>query len=655
MALNALSSRAQPQAGRTVRGKPDTGGGAVAEDVLENVFGYGLLAMMYEFAQMREMLSTGVSPTDLMTDSKVLLDQARKAAGLAPTEVTRRLADTIALRLEGVAIEIRQTNESFGDVFGSLFPPHAPDLDDIGAYPTGVAGKLCWDASNPLAGYDNHPDFNIDTLISVSGDERGIFNETGSDLSGTLNDDVAATDNYPAKAFGHADEGTLQLIRLSSTGSEDILHTVDLSSFSSGLTETGFGSGFTLSAAAPVTYAGGDPFPARQYRTGTWHVNRNDIQNGFSRILVRHAQGDGTVVNTDSFKVILDADTTQAVISNESVDTLTQPNTKNLSGVVYNIAPVTAVYHVDLANCYRRTYVAGSAFTTSRSNCSISTVDDYPASGGDSLKALTNLMETLTVNVTRLLDGSFGINSITPQRTVQTENSGGGASLSGLLYDNQSDNDTDLDHQFNGESHRMKNAGDFNTDRSADWDSSESLVGADAGHNNGLEYRNGVLDYPFQNYSAIANAPGGNPNYSAASGERYCILLVENSGGGQNFGLRIEGSATLVQDTGTLTPNSDEVAISCRWPTQTGWMDVTQNYLTSQWGSTADAWNAAPSVGCYAATYGSDQTIPTTSPRLGITIGTKDAANSFDKFYLRIRVPSGWTGNLSRIRIDWGL
>ena len=514
-----------------------------------------------------------------------------------------------------------------------LLPPDAPPLDDLSfTTAAGATGKNTWNSLNPLTGYTNLPGDVLDSLFTTSGTKHGIYNAT-TDVAGVLNDDVVATPNYPANAFGKADQATLEL-KVNGV----VIHTVDLTTFVSGDSLNVNGSGFTnLLAATPVTFDSGDPFPTKKYRTGGWIVKAADLSNGYNEIKVTHTIP--TPVTTTIEELLVDDAVTATAYSAESIGAKSSGGTKQLSGVTYDTG-ITAPYNLTIDNAYRNTFEDGSAIThPTTTNCSVPTAT-LANSLGDEAKQIV-LAQTATVDVSRMIDAAITVNSRT-NRTVQSDLNSGGSSLSGLLYDSVSASSTDLLENFDDEVRRLKSNSDFATDLVSNWDEAQSLVGIDSGHNDGLLVASGILDYPAIDYSAIANAPAGNPNYSAAAGTRFYYRLFTNATGTGNFRLNIQGSATLIAEASELGTNNNNVKISLRWPTETGWLDVTKDFNEGSWND---------GDGCFSASLGSDKTIPTSN--LGVTIGTKNSANSFDKCYVRITVGAGWTGNLTDFDVTW--
>jgi hypothetical protein len=524
------------------------------------------------------------------------------------------------------------------DILNSLVPPPAPDLDNISATSSsGPAGKNTWNSAQPQSGYANLPGDGLDTTFSISGDENGVVASGAGAFSGVLNDDVSAhAFAYPANSFGNGDLGTIQLLI-----GDVVIHSEDLTTFSNGTTTNANGSGFNLSAATPVEFESTDPFTPRQYRTGTWNVELADQTNGYNDIKVKHVLTAQTLTTNDQ-EWLVDGDTTATSYSGEILDTLGMTGSKDISGVNYHTGG-TADYDITIENAQRNTYRTGNAITFSETNVSSLSNQSFANTNGNEAQATVITNKTATINATRILNGSITV-STNITRTVQTSPGSSGASITSLLMDNASSTSTDLLTGFDDENRRISSDEDFATDLSATWDSSLSLVGGDGGHNDGLQVYNSQLIYPVTNFSSITNGPGGNPDYSSAAGTRYFYGYFSNGTGTASFRLTVQGSATLIAEASALGTSNNNIKLSLRAPSETGWLDVMSSFIEG---------NFNDGDGCYSASLGNDQTIPTTN--LGCTIGTKSTANSFDKMYFRLTVGDSWTGNLTSISIAWGV
>ena len=541
------------------------------------------------------------------------------------------ITGTQLVTISGFQSEVNETLDA-------LLPPDAPSLDNIEiSNPTGVAGKNTRITAQPITTYQELPGDGLDVTFSTGGTENGVVASGASAWTGVLNDDVAAhAYAYPADSFGEADVGTLQLLVNS-----NIIHSENLVSFGSGATTNGNGSGFTLSAATPVQFSEGASLETRKYRTGTWNVEVEDQSNGYNAVQVRHVVTSGTISTNDQ-EWVVDDDTTATSFSSDVLDNLLMAGSKYISGVEYHTSG-TADYDITISNAQRNTYRTGTPISFTETNVANVSDKAFSATGGNEGQTTVITNENVTINSTSLLNGSISMRT-TVLRTVQSSANSTTRTISGILLNNVSATSTDLADSFNDEDYRIQSDEDFSTDLAATWDSTVSLVGGDGGHNDGMQVYNGALDYPTIDFSAITNGPAGNVNYSAAAGTRYYYrYFTETSPTTANFRLSVAGTATLISEASALGTGNNNVKISIRAPSQTGWLDTMVAFTEGFFGD---------GDGAYSSSLGSDQTIPTTN--LGLTIGTKSTANSFDKIYVRITVGAGWTGTITSMSLVWG-
>ena len=538
--------------------------------------------------------------------------------------------------------EVDDALDELASNLSPLLPSAAPVLDDIDCDTgAGVRGRNTWDSSNPISGYRNDDsNFPVDTDINPTGQVKGIYDyDTFTTISGTLNEDVPVDDNYPANAFGPggADGGSVNDLKLVVNGST--VHTVDLLTFGSGDSKNGNQSGFTnLLDDTPVYFPDTTPFPARTYRTGGWVVHKDDCSKGINEVKIQQTTDAGTVT-TDIFYFVLDDSNTATAFGTGSFGTRSGAGTKQLSGVTYWTGTITYPYSITIANAYRNTYVReGTAITFQESACSIAN-KQLDLSAGDEAKAADIVNRTATISSgIRLIGGNIST-STRVERTVQSDDTSGSASKTGILYDDVSATSTALIEGFDDEDYRLHSGTSWDTDVTSNWDESKSLVGADANYNDGAQVLNSALDYPSQNFGGMAEAPGGNPNYTTATGQRYYYRFFEQASPTTNsFAIKLSGAFTLV--SGAPTASTNQIRVRLRWPTQTGWMDLNADFVEGNWND---------DDGCHSASLDGEGE----SGTLGISIGTKSTANSHDKCIIEITVPSGWTGNLTGLRLYW--
>jgi hypothetical protein len=152
------------------------------------------------------------------------------------------------------------------------------------------------------------------------------------------------------------------------------------------------------------------------------------------------------------------------------------------------------------------------------------------------------------------------------------------------------------------------------------------------------------LIYPVTNFSntgiLATNKNFGNTlaNYSGATGNRqyvrYFRQVTPTSG---NFTLNIAGSGgTFVAKTTSLTGNNIWVEIKAPGASsqETGWLDAYADFATGQWNDGDGARNAAGGAGRAFGT------------NWGLTIGTKNTANTSGYMLIRITTGSSFTGSI---------
>tara|TARA_B100001778_G_scaffold334976_1_gene350070 strand:+ start:5370 stop:7148 length:1779 start_codon:yes stop_codon:yes gene_type:complete len=539
------------------------------------------------------------------------------------------------------------TNE---DLLNELLPAEAPALSNMSTDDVGVSARLSFGptaSSNP-PGYTNHPTLDVGDLFNTTSPNRGVISDS-RDLEGTLADSVTAdsSGSYPADAFGPGNEGTLALVVNGST-----VHSVDLSSFGSGASVNANLSGFTLSASTAVQFPSGSPFSGRQYRTGTWIVKAADLRNGYNTVQVTHTTS-GTS-STEEYVYIVDDDSTATVINDLAWSGLSTSGSKYLSGVEYH-TDASADLTADIANAYRKTYSNGNAISyPNPNNCSLSS-QALPNPGADGYTDfLDDISQSASLNATRIITGlttydGFRARVRCTRPLLATITS---SYLEGfkLLIDRQSATSGNLSNDFNDEDYRIPSNANFDNNLSSTWDETISLVSATIGYSDGLQTINGGLSYPTLDFSTstVTDGPAGNPDYSSASGTRYYYGYFTNGTGSANFRLTLNGSGVQVIPEATAFSGADEIKISIKLPqgagSGTGWLDITQPFVEP---------NFNDGDGCYAATFGNDQTIPSTN--WGLSVGTRNTANSYDKVYYRITAPSTFTGSLTEISIEWAV
>ena len=573
-------------------------------------------------------------------------------------------------------------------------------------------------------GVGNNVNFNESYVLSnnVGSNKRhGILSSNGGaqTIIGVLNDDVAASGNsYSADSFRYAHTGTLALYVNQSGSLSDAVHSVNLATFAgtgdpgsgTGSSVNGNGSGF-VNVSVPVPGKDGDGLPDFRYfyRTAKFRVNAAD-QNvkGWNWAKVVHHR-EGADDETTTFAEWVNDDDSNSINippmafaesgSFGAASYYYQSGVKYFNTAVSPVASGTVCFRVD--DAYTNVYSNSSTavqFTTltnfTAQSITISgsavtdTKDDSLSSNGTSLPGLTpggdittEIFVTGAVRYTgglSLPGGSAPWSSFTSRHGVATltvdhpidTNAVSSVTRSNFLAYSGSAGSSNVNtiEKFEGEFFRLQSGSFANQSASGSlgWVSSQSLVGADAGHNSGLlvygfDGTNGYLSSPKVsgipgngnfNTSTTLTSPVGNVNYSSAAGTRYFVRPFKNNTTSDQavVTLVIKGDATLVPATGTGSASlgaNKNVHVYIKIPGKTGWLDV------------AKPANGALTDGSGALSGDRDATIDSGGASNEVTFsaaflgGDPDSSNSGEHCILSIVADSAWTGYIKEISITY--
>lgn len=560
----------------------------------------------------------------------------------------------------GVAID------RFNEILKALAPPPAPALTDWSqlTLAQSVTGKLSFDTTNPIGGYAPADAGGIPTPVSVDGSftlgtptkRLGVTEKVGgSQMSGILASNVSAGPGspfvaYPALSFGNADQGTLNLIINGVTAS-----TINLTlSAATDTTAGGTTSGLNVSATSPVLFPSGTALDLFKYRTGTWVTKKTDLTNGYNSVIVQHNVTPINILTLTRFDVVADANTSATTYSGLAFSGLTMTGSKKLSGVDYNLGG-TALYSSLIDNAYRNTYSpSASAVSFIGTRCSASAQALGTNGGNEALQvSVFNKVATITSGI-RIINGTIDIKTRT-LRTVQGTVDSSVSTISNILMDDVAATSTLVFEGFDDENKRLlsNSSYDFIADVASNpWDPTQSINDGSTGHTTGLQVTNGTLIYPTTaggsldyRTSNILNGSifndggtGGTArNYTALSGNRtYYRYFQQVSPTTPNFTIVING-ATGTFRAANDTTGTDWIHVEIKGPTETGWMDAYNDFVTGQFNDGNGARDAASGVGrAFGATW-------------GLTIGTKNTANTGGYMVVRITVPGTFVGNFTNI------
>lgn len=575
--------------------------------------------------------------------------------------------------------------DRFNELFKSLVPPPSPILSNWDGTKSGthVTGKLSFDDSNPIGGSTYIGANNSPTAVNVDGtwtiadhpnsniaDRFGICSPTSGDITMILNYQVTAhpgtpTPAYLAQTFGDADKGELKFYV---NGVEDISKKLTLTTLTSlDSTSGGTTSGLTVGVATPSYFAQGDPFNSFYNRTGTarLQMSHSSIVNGYNYVHVVHEDGGNFTRTLARIEFIIDHNNTATSYSNELLHTLSMTGSKKLSGIDYHTGG-TSQYNIDIDNAYRNTYSSSASAISHTGNSNsygllLSASSQALANcGGNELLQVNilNKIATLTSSNRRIINGQISLTTTT-LRTIQGSTTSSGSSINNILLDNFSSSSTDYIENFDDENYRLLDGITYDLIShitSNPWDSIQSLNDGSAGHTTGLQVTDGKLIYPttaggsldYRTTNIINGSTfndggtgGTGRNYTALGGNRTFIRYFRQvSPTTANFTMNITGSGGTFVSTGTaLTGNNIHVEIKA--PTETGWMDAYDDFVTGQFND---------GDGARSSTLGAGRAFGTT---WGLTIGTKSTANTSGYMIIKITVGPSFTGNFTGITFSF--
>jgi hypothetical protein len=523
-------------------------------------------------------------------------------------------------------------------VLKALAPSRPPNLSSISSNTTGVTAKLIVDDTHPFAGYTAIPSVNADETYGNNGNILGVIT-SGTDLTGYLASNVSLGPGEPypsyiAKALNKGNLGTLRLYL-----NDVIVRAIDLTNPSA---VNDAGTGFALSEALPVLFSTtGIAFDGFKYRTGTWRIAAADQINGYNTLKVEHYIDALNTYTTNTFEWFSDAGGPAIAYNNEQTSDLRFTAPRYMSGVKYHTAG-NFVYALTSSNVYGNSVYSINpvTFTTTYGLQSISS-EAIPASLGihttDLNYAKNVLFQTSGV---RLIDGNVTVRTVTPTVFSGSATSTG-ASISGLLIDNVNDTATTTNETFTSETYRLPSNLDFSdkTLTTPVWDSSISLRTGGAGYNDGLQVAESRLIKPYRNYTTISNGPVSNVDYSSNMGseDRTYYRMFMGTDASANFVMRLNGSGAVIVHVVDIFSAANQMKVEFRAPTQTGWLCAYDDFVSGQY---------SDGSGGRAASFGVGRALNT---NWGLTIGIKNIVNTNYKIYLRITVPSNFSGYLSSI------
>jgi hypothetical protein len=564
--------------------------------------------------------------------------------------------------------------DRFNEILKALSPGPAPNLDDIDCNDTGVSAELSFGASQGISGYTNvgttagfsAVDINGTYSTSTSGNNlrRGTFNGS-TVINGDLNEDVGADGvNYPANSFGDANKGNLVLEVNGAT-----LHTASMTDPDSGTGVPGSGTGtdlngngsgfYDLSQTGSAEFDDGTELDLFQHRTGKYKVTAADQQEGWNYLRVIHTSS--TFDRTTNYVAwVNDSNSSALAASNSVLDSLSMTGDLRLSGVKYHTGG-TAEYRVDVSNAYRNVYTSTNISYTV-TNGSISSVSMPSISvGSEDEGKILQLTGSLTVDGTSILDSSIGAGVNVAHPLKSNLSNGGAETISSLLAYNRSNNSTTTSETFRRENYRLDSGSLSSYAAQADvvdaanaWTSSDSLLTID-----GLLFYNQRLYSPIDgdipnsgDFSAIANGPAGNVDYSSISGTRTFFRYFTQTGAASqtNFRISFTGDTSTRIVPATTALSATNIRVFVKLPTTstamtTGWLDLGSATANdpAQLNNLDGAFVGTPDPG-------------------GLEINNDTHEGTFvtqtveqnENIVIKIVADAAWTGYISALSIAWG-
>lgn len=575
---------------------------------------------------------------------------------------------------------------NMNDLFKKLTPASAPNLSEIDESPSvGVSGKLSFGASNPVAGFSNYTLINPDSLpVDINGTfaanevidgikRIGLVGVNTSIVTGNLGSNVISNThsnsiiNYPAGAFGHANEGTLILelngVELYSIDLTDPGIGSDLPGSGTGLHTNTNSSGFsTVSTIGYSRFISGDSTNQYPHRTGKWQVGRQDFRNGHNYVRIIHRRLTDTVTNYVEW--IYDNSTDGLVISNPRFEDYNFTDVTYITGVKY-YSTGSANFKFNLENAYKHVYsnaLSGISFTTNDIvsgieiegvSAQVSSINFPSLTGSDSYDKVLGVTGSVSFADTEWIVNSARSISINVKHPIQIDlNRSGFTNTDTMLLFQETSGTTVLQEDFTGELYRLENnsydlqselaGGQFNS--SLNRTSSPALI-----VENG-KLVSSVGAFNLGNYRTVADSgivvygPSQNVDYSGFSGELTYIRKFQNNTGSTMFGfdISISGDGTMIPNESSFSGNAFKMYIKLPRGTktngETGWCDATKDFLTGKYQDNDGLLR-----------FSLDNSLPATNT---YTTGINGVGIS-DYIIIKIVADSTWTGQLNHISVSW--
>ena len=585
---------------------------------------------------------------------------------------------------------------------------------------TGINAKLSFGNASSIPAADaNQPyenvngthglstvDINNSYNFQASGvGRRGIFNGN-TVIDGTVNSgELGDSGNFVQNAINNGNLGSIKLYVNNS-----LLHTVNLTTFTGvGLPGSGSASnltassGFTsISVATNATWSDGIPDYRYFVRTMDYVIATAHQRSGHNWARIVHSHG-GSDYETNYIEWVNDPNGNALSYSGQIMDSFTDSDISQLSGISYFNSPSSEVrYRIN--HVYRNIFsdsVAAIGFKSLSSNINLTSLQingvgisnksvstdatSLPNLGSSSADYTLPVDVTGSINYTasKVLPGTYGNAasnvSIVPTTIHPMKNSSGlddtALTKSNFLVwtpaQSGSSNQQSVE-DFSGESYRLQDSTYATTAdiASKTWNSAQSVIGADAGHNTGMVIYNGYLIPPSQagnsgNFASGLQGPTGNVNYSignVATNTRTYLRAFYNPNSGDSatdFVLSLTGTGSLVSDggasnSGTLGNNTNffmkvkVVYHSAEAGSTTGWLDAGEQST----GQTTDGQGCSgePIAGLNVSWSNDTDTVKINYPSGRGLYGTSSPRNR-NYVIIKIETHKEWTGKFTSMSV----
>ena len=582
--------------------------------------------------------------------------------------------------------------DRFNEVLKALAPTPAPDLDQFdldtansllqniklsfGTLNDQSAAGTPYVSTSNISGFDATDVNEIFSIESANGNYRkGVYTGNTS-ITGTLNEDVSNDTytnnivNYADNSFSNGDQGTLQLWLNGNKLNCD----VDLSSDGAGDYLDANGSGFVnLTTAISGKFSSDTEFPTFKHRQGEWKVDFASQRDGWNYAQIKHVVGESTK-ETGYAEWVNDSNNEAISVTNKSLS-LNMAGSKYLSGIQYHTSG-TATYTADIDNFYKYVYATDNMTFTESPNAianfdsiAISSIDTV--NGEDHTKQinLSQVSNLLPIN-NRLLNQSLTTGfSLSHPIKANVTTAATNETVTGILLDSTAANSTVILDNFNDEQYRqtvenaytqtnLTDAGVDDPSNAYSWDATESLVGADTGHNTGLIVYNSRLyspkssDLPNSGDFSTLSSSYANPDYNSViddSDVKVWIRKFKNNSGNTIKALLFNMSKNNSDIVNSNAPNNDEINVQFKVPSKNG------NPSESEWLTVASDFNLSnyeegTLTSCGDQVYNGNIDGNTINNKIAIL---KDNILNNEYVLVKITASADWSGYVDSINVSF--